>query len=87
MSDVDAEKVTAKREANKLSCADKNKVDKKIESEKPCTAAIDTLPSVSFKNMDNLKSGKYGGMGEGGVLVTQESMVDADAYKVDANAK
>ena len=70
MTDADGAKVTAKKEAKKSSNADKNKVDEKRESEKPCTVSIDTSPSVSLRHLDNLTSGKDGGTGEGGVLVT-----------------
>ena len=34
-----------------------------------------------------MTAGKGGGTGEGGVLVTQERMVDSDTAKVVANAK
>ena len=44
-------------------------------------------PSVSLRQMDNLANEKYGVTGEVGVLVTQESMTDADAAKVAVNAK
>ena len=42
--------------------------------------------SVSLIQLDNLKSGKDGGTGEGGILVTQERMADAYTAKVNANA-
>ena len=87
MKGADRAKVTAKKEATKISNADKNKVDEKRESEKPCTVAVDTSPSVSFRQLDNLAAGKDGGTGEGGVLVNQYRMTDADAEKVDANEK
>ena len=44
-------------------------------------------PSVSLRQLEDLTSGKDDGKGNGGVLVTQERMTDADADKVDANAK
>ena len=44
-------------------------------------------PSVSLRQLDNLTSGKDGGTFEGGVLVNQERMIDADTAKVDVNAK
>ena len=40
-----------------------------------------------LRQLDNLTSGKDGGTGGGGVLMTQESMTDADAAKVYANTK
>ena len=49
MTDAEAVKVTAKKEAKILSNADKNKVDKNGESEKPFTVTIDTPPSVSLR--------------------------------------
>ena len=70
-----------------MSNADENKVDKKSESEKPCTVAIDIPPSMYLRHMDNLTPGKYDGTGEGGVLVTHNRMTDSDADKVDAIAK
>ena len=42
---------------------------------------------MSFRHLDNLKSGKYGETGEGGVLVMQEITKDSDTAKVDANVK
>ena len=44
-------------------------------------------PVVSLGQLDNLTAGKYGGTGEGGVLVMQERMTDANAAKVDVNAR
>ena len=44
-------------------------------------------PSVSLRQLDNLKAGNDGVMGEGGVLVTKEKMIDDDTAKVDVNAK
>ena len=44
-------------------------------------------PSVSLRQLEDLASEKDGGKGDGGVLVTQERMTDADADKVDANAE
>ena len=38
----------------------------KREPEKPCTVAIDTSLSVYLRQRENLESGKYGVMGEGG---------------------
>ena len=46
-----------------------------------------TSLSVYLRQLYNLTAGKYGGTGEGGVLVTQQRIVDADATKVDVNAK
>ena len=40
-----------------------------------------------MRQLDNLISKKDDGTGDGGVLVTQDRMTDADADKVDANAK
>ena len=40
-----------------------------------------------MRQLNKLTSRKDGGKGDGGVLVTQERMADADADKVDANAK
>ena len=70
-----------------MSNADENKVDKKSESEKPCTVAIDIPPSMYLRHMDNLTPGKYDGTGEGGVLVIREMTKDALAAKVDMNTK
>ena len=42
---------------------------------------------MSLRQLDNLESGKYGEMGEGGVLVTQERITNTDAAKVDSNTK
>ena len=70
-----------------MSNTNKNKVNEKRESERPCTVEIDTSPSVSFINLEKPTYGKDGGTGEGGVLVTQERMTDADTANVDANAK
>ena len=42
---------------------------------------------MSLRQLDDLTAGKGGGTVEGGVLVTQERTTDADAAKVDANAK
>ena len=42
---------------------------------------------MSLRQLGNLAAGKDGGTGEGGVLVTQERMEDADAAKVDENGK
>ena len=71
----------------KLSNADVNKVDEKRQWERPCTVAIDTSPSVSFRYMYNLNDGKDGVTGEVGVLATQQRMTDDDTAKVDTNAK
>ena len=71
ITDADGSKVIAKKEAEKSSNADENKVDKKRESEKPCIVAINTSPSVSLGNIEKLTYGKYGLTGEGGDLVTQ----------------
>ena len=76
-----------KKETKKEANADKNKVDKKRESETPCTVTIVTSPSVSLRQTENLKYGKDSVSGEGGFLVTQERMIDTDTAKVDTNAK
>ena len=47
---------------------------------------INTSPSVYLRHLENLKYGKGGVTGEGGVLVTQDRMTDANAAKVCANA-
>ena len=70
-----------------MSNVDKNKVDEKIESEKPCAVAIDTSSSVSLRHLENPTDKNQGGTGEGVVLVMQESMTDTDVAKVDTNAK
>ena len=49
--------------------ADKNKVDEKRNSEKPCTVAIDTPPSVSLRQLDSITDGGNGATGEVGFLV------------------
>ena len=87
MTDADGAKVAAKKEAKQLSNSDENKVDEKRESEKPCTVSINKSTSVSLRKMYNLTDVKDGGTGEGGVLVTQDRIVDADTAKVDVNAK
>ena len=87
MTDADGAKVAEKKEAKTLTNVDENKVDKKGESEKPCTVSIDTSPSVYLRHMYNLTAVKDVGTGEGGVLVTQDRMEDADASKVDVNAE
>ena len=46
---------------------------------------IDKSPSVYLIHMENLIAGKDSVTGEGGALVTQESMADADAAKIDAD--
>ena len=48
---------------------------------------IYTSPSVSLRHIDKLTSGEDGGTDEGGVLVMQERMADADATKVEVNTK
>ena len=42
---------------------------------------------MSLRQMENLTSYKYCGTCGGGVLVTQERMIDADGDKVDADTK
>ena len=86
MTDADAARVTAKK-GEFFSKSDENKVDEKRESEKPCTVVINNPPSASSRHLDHLTSGKYGGTGEGGALVMQERITEADVAKVDANAK
>ena len=54
---------------------------------KTCTVAINKSPSVSLRQLGNLIAEKDCGTGDGGVLVTQERTVDADAAKVDENKK
>ena len=71
MTDAYAAKVTAEKEAGKLTNADGNKVDEKRESGKPCTVTINTSPSVSLRHMYKLTYSKYGVMDECGVLVMQ----------------
>ena len=48
---------------------------------------IDKSSSVSLRQLNNRTAVKNGGTSEGGVLVTQEKMPDADAAKVDTNKK
>ena len=48
---------------------------------------MDTSHSAFLRQLENLTSGKDGGTGEGGVLLTQEMMSDADAAKVDVKEK
>ena len=48
---------------------------------------MDTSPIVYLRHLEKLTAGKYYVTGEGGVLVTQERMADADAAKVDVSAK
>ena len=57
MTGADGAKVTEKK-GEKSSNADKNKVDGKIELEKPCTVVIDTSSSVSLRQLDNLTYGR-----------------------------
>ena len=45
------------------------------------------MHSVSLRHLYNLEDGKYGVTCEGGVLVMQKRMTDADAAKVDVNGK
>ena len=70
-----------------MSNVDEKKVDKKRESEKPCNVDINTSISVSLRHLDKPTSGEAGVMGEGGVLVMQQSTTEVDADKVDTNAK
>ena len=42
---------------------------------------------MSLIQIDNLTAVNYGETGEGGILVTQYSMIDTDVAKVDANDK
>ena len=51
-TDADGAKVTEKKR-QKSSNADKNKVNKKRELEKPCTVSIDTSPSLSLRQLEN----------------------------------
>ena len=44
-------------------------------------------PSLSLRQLENLKSGNYVGTGEGGGLVTQERTTESDTAKVDTSAK
>ena len=43
--------------------------------------------SVSLRQLDNLKDGNNDGTGYGGVLVTQDRMIDSYTAKVDVKAK
>ena len=54
------DKGQSKKRGEKLSNADENKVDKKRESERPGTVAIDRPHSVSLRHMEKITADKDG---------------------------
>ena len=86
MTDADAAKITAKKEAKQLS-----NVDKKCWWKKRVGKTRHYRdwynPQCVFDILENLTEGNYVGTDEGGVLLKEERMTDADADKVDVNAK
>ena len=87
ITDAEEAKVTEKKRQNNCQMQTKTRLTKKEIRKKPCTVAMDTSHSAFLRQLENLTSGKDGGTGEGGVLVTQEMMSDADAAKVDVKEK